>query len=228
MGKGLPKKYAKMGFKKGWREYKKTKRKTASKRKGGKKKSGKKKYSKSYSKPSNPGGGASTPKLGKIFASIKGAVNYGASAIGASQIQGTAGQKMENAVTRYSGYNPADGTFNIDRALPTWQGVATTALLQYADAKTRHYGNISRKKLLDIAEEAVPMFQAYVDGGDAALMTNSYNAATTGNNAMAAQYGRYELDYVKPYATMKAVRIGLDFLGVRKFINKRLPKGLNL
>ena len=43
MGKGLPKKYAKMGFKKGWKAYKKTKgkrksspkRKTKTKKKGG-------------------------------------------------------------------------------------------------------------------------------------------------------------------------------------------------
>jgi hypothetical protein len=167
--------------------------------------------------------------MGAIVAGIKAALNYGAAPIGSSQelSLGTWEAKAKNAVARYTGYSADHGDWDVDRATPTWQGLATTAIMQYADAKTRHYGNISRKKLLDIAEEAIPILQTYEAGGDLGNMAINYNAFTTGYGGKGT-WGTYSFDHVKPYATVKAVRIVADFFGARTWINRRLPKGLNL
>ena len=228
MGKGLPKKYAKMGFKKGWREYKKARAAAKRKRKSSAKtkpKSSSKRSTRSSSK-GNPGGRRGM-RIGKALQALKAVFNYGAAAIGSATGPGDAEYKMKNAVGRYTGYDTDSGTWDVNRALPTWQGIAATALMQYADAKTRHYGNISKLKLLDIAEEALPIFQTYTAGGDMGAMANGYNRRTTGYSGVGA-WGGWDFEFLKPYATVKAVRIGLDFLGARKFINKRLPKGINL
>jgi hypothetical protein len=174
-------------------------------------------------------------KLGGALQKLKAILNYGAPAIGAATYPtlGTTSAKFENAVARYTGYNAsmpgteAQPLWSTDYCGDAWQGIGTAALFQYVDAKTRHYGNISRKKLLDIVEEAIPVFLAYDRGGSTTAMVTHYNQSTTGYNS-ASLYGDYQFEHVKPYATAKAVRIGLDIFGVRKWINRRLPKGINI
>lgn len=231
MGKGLPKKYAKMGFKKGWREYKKSKGKTSKKRSSPKRK--RKRSSRRYTRSSSKGnpGGASTPKIGAVFRGLKAAFNYTAAAQGAYTETGSIEGALRNAVARYTGAMVYDtGQVDFDPktyAFPNWQGMAVETGIQYLDAKTRHYANVSRKKLLDIAEEAIPIAYAYGQGGDMATMADNYHQVTTGYS-MRGAFGNFDIGRTKPYVLTKLLRVGLDYLGARKFINKRLPKGLNL
>lgn len=234
MGKGLPKKYAKMGFKKGWKEYKAQQRKTAAKRKNPPKPK-----SKSSSKPSttfsNPGGGARTDKLGAIFKKIKAAFNLTAAAQGsATYPSGTWNleDKLENAIARHTGYLSGTDEINIDYALETYKGIATEIGVQYFDSKTRHFGNISKGKLLDVAEELIPIVMAHEDAKQTGkYMTNfarSYHKLTQGYDMHGGLWGDWDLDRAKGYLTVKIVRAIGNKTGAVSFINKHLPKGLNL
>jgi hypothetical protein len=168
-------------------------------------------------------------KLGGIFRKIKGVFNLSAGVQGSAtgRSLGDAEAKLHNAIARHTGYSQPHGDWNIDRALPTYQAIATEGLIQYIDGKTRHYGNISRKKLLDIAEEAVPIIQAYSAGGDMAQMANQYHMNTQGYQ-MSSIWGDYNASRTKAYLTVKGIRILGNMSGLVPWLNKRLPKGVNL
>ena len=115
MKPGLPKKYAKMGFKKGWREFKKTPAYKASKGKPSKSKASK-------SKPKNKTGGRK--RVGgfntqKIFKLIRiGALLVPAASIASQPVSGT--EKIEQGVRAYFGWSIRHGNFSWGRLAAGW------------------------------------------------------------------------------------------------------------
>ena len=181
-------------------------------------------------------------KLGATFRKLKAAFNFTAGIQGAATLPGADSErKMRDALSRHTGVmTHADGRmeFNIDAAVPTWQALGTEGLIEYFDGKTRHFGNITRHKLLDIAEELLPIWMAHTDGSASPdYMTGamrSYHKQTQGydmhgmNAATGMGGGDWDLSRVNTYAAVKIVRAIGNASGFTKWINRRLPKGLNL
>lgn len=142
---------------------------------------------------------------------------------------------MERALARYTGVVLPDlggVSFNVDYAAETWKSIGTEAVVQWFDSKTRHFGNISRMKLLDIAEEAIPMVMANEDaalsGDYLTQFARSYHKYTQGYDMHSGFWGDWDFDRMKPYATVKAIRAIGNKFGIIPWINKHLPKGVNL
>lgn len=225
-----------MGFKKGWKAYKAQQRKTKSKRKSSPKPKSKGSTRRS-TRSSNPGGGVRTEKLGGLFKRIKSAFNLTAAAQGAAVYPGMDFEdKLELALARHTGIYEPGGVggldFNVDRCLETYKGIATEIVVQYFDSKTRHFGNISKGKLLDIAEELLPIAQAHEDAKRApdylTQAARNYHKYTQGYDMQDYPWGSWNFERMKPYATIKIVRAVGNKTGFIPFINKHLPKGLNL
>jgi len=174
-------------------------------------------------------------KLGAAFRKIKAVFNLTAGVQGAATMPGrSVEEKMNFALARHTGVfpDPAMTPFDINRAIPTWEGIGTEMFIQYVDGRTRHFGNISRHKLLDIAEELMPIIIAHTDGGNAVDygtgFARSYHKQTQGYDMSAGTYGDWDLSRVNPYAAVKIARIVGNALGFIPWVNKRLPKGINL
>lgn len=233
-GKGLPKKYAKMGFKKGWREYKKTKRRTKSKRRSPPKK---RSYKRSSRGRSNPSGGRSTSKMskfGKLYKDLRTTSNIFAPAANpfSPRFAGAPIEaKAKRAFRNYFAYDLDTADFNFEYATPTWAGIATSMVNDYFDRKTGTAKRMSKGHLLDIAKEAIPIAEAHFTasgtGNYAWVFADRYNKATCGYSL---DNHDHDLGRVTPYATAK----GLVWLARTFFspflskVNERLPKGLNL
>lgn len=223
-----------MGFKKGWKAYKAQQRKTKSKRKSSPKPKSKGSTRRS-TRSSNPGGGARTQKMGALFKKLKAIFNLSSGAQGAYVNSGSLDGALRNALARYTGvmlYDTGLTKFDTDFAKDNWAGMASEIGVQWIDSKTRHFGNMSRGKLLDIVEEAVPIIMAHEDAkGAPDYMTQAarnYHKYTQGYDMLDGSFGTWNFDRMKPYATVKGVRIVANKLGIIPWINKRLPKGINL
>lgn len=129
---GLPKKYAKMGFKKGWREYRKvhkkkgTKRKTASPR-SSKKRNPKRRTTKrkTQRRRSNPGG----KKVSTRKKNTQGDMNMGHAAGGPAiqrfleAMESGSGDPVTQGIPNdYTGYLPRDKNFDVTRLARGWGG----------------------------------------------------------------------------------------------------------
>jgi len=174
-------------------------------------------------------------KLGAAFRKIKAIFNLTAGVQGSATLPGVSVEgKMLNALARHTGVyaHPSYTAFDVNRAIPTWEAIGTEMFIQYVDGRTRHFGNISRHKLLDIAEELMPIVIAHTDGGLATDygtgFARSYHKQTQGYDMSAGQYGDWDLSRVNPYAAVKIARIVGNALGFIPWVNKRLPKGINL
>ena len=241
MGRGLPKKYAKMGFKKGWREYKKTAGyRRAHGLKGGtkaKKSSPTKKSPKSSSRPSNPAGGAktsATAKIGVIVRRARTALNLTAPGWGSMFAPGTRTfeDKLYEAIARYSGYDPASGTVDIESAVPAYQGISISLINDWADRKLRNSARISKGKIFPIISELLPMLRARADVVEGATSpmyeaARHYNKRTDGYDP---GNHTFALNRVEEYAVGKALVavynkvIPQDW---KSAANAVLPKGMN-
>lgn len=220
-----------MGFKKGWKAYKAQQRKTkAGRRTSTKTKS--KTSTRRSARSSNSGGGRKVPKLGGIFKKFKAAFNLTAAAQGSATMPGTLEQKLENAIARHTGYLSGTDEIDINYALETYKGIATEIGVQYFDAKTRHFGNISKGKLLDVAEELIPIVMAHEDAKQTdTYMTNfarKYHKLTQGYDMHDGLWGSWDIDRAKGYLTVKLIRAIGNKTGAVSYINRHLPKGLNL
>jgi hypothetical protein len=177
-------------------------------------------------------------KLGAIFKKFKAAFNISAPAQGSATSPSLMGadMKMRNALARYTGVQIPDlggkTYWNIDYCLESWKGIVTEVGVQYFDSKTRHFGNLSRTKLLDVAEELLPMVMAHEDAKDSPTyltdFARQYHKYTQGYDMHDGRWGGWNFDYMKPYATIKAVRAIGNKTGLIPKINKHLPKGVNL
>jgi len=108
MGKGLPKKYAKMGFKTGWAEYKKVH--------GKKKSSGSKKKST----------GITVGRLNDYFA-IGGPAAYQAALY---MQDGNVGHLISSIPKMYTSYNPATGVVDPGQLVRGYGGIVTRKVLE--------------------------------------------------------------------------------------------------
>lgn len=220
-----------MGFKKGWAEYKKSKRSTARKRKtsAGKKKAGKK-SSRSYTKASNPSGGRKMDKIGALLQKEKIIQDIAMPAIGTSYLGGTWEDKAKNAVRRYTGIDIDTGATNIDWAIPSYQGIATTLIEDFVDRRTRHAGRLSRGYIMDWIEEALPKLRAHADAsGTFNYGLNFLNYDTKYRNGYDGGSHTWDLSRAQDYLLVKGLRIALQTFGkpLTRRINKVLPKNIN-
>jgi len=237
MARGLPKKYAKMGFKKGWREYKKTpgyRRAHGMKPlKGGSKPSG---------RPSNPAGGHNTTtqaKIGLWFRKLRTLFNFTAPGLSVQYRYPTMGlrDKANMLLRHYTGFYIQVAPkmhWDPDSAIPSWQGMAVSAVNDWVDRKTRTSAKISRGKIVHILKEALPVLQAHYDAsirypGDSYswVFANAYNKYTTGYSLMEHDWDGSRLT---PYITAKLLAVGYDYLvptSIKRGINRLLPKGVN-
>lgn len=237
MGKGLPKKYAKMGFKKGWREYKKTAGwRRAHGLKGGTtaKKNPSKKPSTGSSTSSGGGGSSSTPKLGLLIRRVRTALNLSAPGWGSALQPGTRPleDKVSDAVERYTSYHPQRGTMNWGPPKEAYQGIAVSLVNDWVDRKLRNSTKISKGKMFNLLAELIPALRARFEVPAGRLHplyegACNYNKRTTGYDP---QHGYFILDRVEEYATGKALVAVYD-----KFVpadwkaagNRALPKSWN-
>jgi len=124
---GLPKKYAKMGFKKGWREYRKVhkKRKGGSKRKTTRRKSPKKR---TYKRRSNPGGKVTKKKFTQGDMNIT-AAGTGPLIIRALRIAqtGDTRQITVGIPLDYAAYDTETGEVNFSHLVKGYGGIAHEA-----------------------------------------------------------------------------------------------------
>lgn len=119
MGRGLPKKYAKMGFKKGWKAYKASKRgKTSS----SKKKSG---------NPNSKGGRSLVRGFSyRTFIPILKTVAFGAPAYYTwTRTGGGPEQKVNAVIEIYTGFNMSTGSFDFSKLSTGWMPLLTTSLV---------------------------------------------------------------------------------------------------
>jgi len=217
-----------MGFKKGWREYKKTKRGTAKKRKAsaGKKT---KKSSKSYSKASNPVGGRKMEGIGSMLRKVKLVQDVAAAAEGTNLLPGTWTDKAKNAARRYVAWDYDTGNFNVDWATPNWKGIGVSLIEDWVDGKTGHAAGVSRYAIADLVEEGIPIFRAYVDTTEAEhSTTRRFVRWTKYRTGYDADANDFDIDRAKEFLIAKGIRIGLRKSGIAAKINRRLPKKVNI
>lgn len=122
MGRGLPKKYAKMGFKKGWREYKKVHNKTK------------------RSRASNPSkkGGNKMAKRSSIIPTFMKLIRLGslAAPLASRMLQTASNQtKLDWILQDYTGYSLAGRDFKFDRMKTGWLPYIMTSLITHAIPK---------------------------------------------------------------------------------------------
>lgn len=114
---GLPKKYAKMGFKKGWKAYKASKKKTKSK--------------------SSPKKTKSVKKIGKSFLSASTIFKFlrlgSLIAPGVAEYQRT--KKIPEAFMAYSGWVPGYNRFDMATFLRMWTPFIMTNLVTFGVGK---------------------------------------------------------------------------------------------
>jgi len=129
MPRGLPKTYAKMGFKKGWKAYrakhKKKASKPKSKKRGGSRRMARKKKSRrSY--------GSIVPtfmKLIRVGSLVAPAVSR------ALRTDVSPKLRLTWAMMDYTGFNMDDGSFKADRLVRGWMPFISTSLITYAIPK---------------------------------------------------------------------------------------------
>ncbi len=120
---GLPKKYAKMGFKKGWREFRKSKRKRSkpkAKPKPKRRSSPKRKVS-SVTKRRSFLNTQTVMRLARVAALV-------GPAAGIALGTGSARAKIRDALIAYTGYNIDNGSFNLARLGQGWLPFISTSL----------------------------------------------------------------------------------------------------
>lgn len=131
---GLPKKYAKMGFKKGWKAFKATKRKTKAKRKSGNPKKKITKKRKNNPKKKNNPGGRTTPKgpdlsspsaIAKMYALAGAGINNG---MAAAKDPNNAEIFAKNALANYTGFNLNTNQIEAAELTRGWGGVTNDIL----------------------------------------------------------------------------------------------------
>lgn len=233
-----------MGFKKGWKEWKKTKawRKAhglsgGTKATSGKSKKKTSKSSKSYTKRSNPSGGASTTareKIGVLFRKIRTMANILApGAREASPWSPTAelDVKLYRVLRNYSGYDANTGRWRYEDAAPSWQGILTSVANDWFDRKTGTSAKISRGKLVHILKEALPMVQAHMDArGTADYAWNFYNTYNKRTTGYSMQTHTWDLDRANLYAGAKVGAWVYDKImptNFKRMLNSAFPKGVN-
>ena len=241
MARGLPKKYAKMGFKKGWAAYKRT---PAYRKAHGLKplksstSSATKRSPKSSTRRSNPAGGASTgaaAKIGVIIRRARTALNLTAPGWGSfdpSQTGLNTMDKLTEGVRRYSGYNLLDSTLDLNRAIPAYQGIAVSLGNDWWDRKLRNSARMSRGKIFPLLSEALPTLRARMEvpeGHPNPLFQAAvnYNKRTDGYNP--ADH-TWRLDRVEEYAIGKGLVALYNKMVPRSWkaaANAVFPKGMN-
>lgn len=127
---GLPKKYAKMGFKKGWKAYKASKKGTKTKAKS--KKSRSRPKAKGGNRRMGKKGGFNTQKIFKL-------VRIGALALPAVARMTDNRVSMEgrvrNALKAYTGYDIANKSFRLQDAAEGWMPFVAASLITYGVPK---------------------------------------------------------------------------------------------
>ena len=152
--KGLPSKYAKMGFKKGWREFRKVHPKGGKKRKASskpaKKSGSKKKY---YPKKAKKGSGSTTKNKftqGDLFmtdamagAAIRSGLVY--------MENGDIGAITSGIPLQYTGYNATTKEFQPEEMVRGWGGTVNEILARKLSRMTGVQAYPSKKSILELA-----------------------------------------------------------------------------
>jgi len=247
MGKGLPKKYAKMGFKKGWREYKKTAGwRRAHGLKGGTKakSSPTKKSQKSSTRRSNPGGAKMSAskyvqeKWGTLWRKLRTMLNVAAPGLRAwsPPLRSMPFEwKCAHVLRNYSGFQVATPgvhqEWNIDHAAPSWWGIAVSAINDWWDRKTRRSGKISRGKIVHVGAELVPALQAHgAASGSAEYIWDFANAYNKHTDGYSMYTHTFDLSRVNLYTGARVAAWVYDTAvpsSFKRTLNNAFPKGVN-
>lgn len=235
MAQGLPKKYAKMGFKKGWAAYKKTP--GWRKAHGLKPLKGGSKPSKPASAPSGGGSTSKIAKLGVILRRARTAINltapgWGSFRPGQGGIDGELEGQVARAIRRYTGYNPLTDEMNLRQAIPTAEGIGVSLANDWFDRKMRNSARISRGKIFPILSEAIPALRARFEVPASANhplyeAARNYNKRTTGYDPTTHTH---EFRRVEEYAIGKLLVAAYNKVipqSWKSSANAVLPKGVN-
>jgi len=170
-------------------------------------------------------------KIGKMLQKAKLIQDVAAAAEGSHVI--LEGQdfkvKAKHALRRYTGYNVDTGGINIDEAMPNYQGIATSLIENYIDSKTGHAAGLSRYAIADLIEEGIPILRAHLDAsGTFHSTTNHFLFWTKYRTGYDSMSNTHDLGRAREYLLAKGARIVLRKSGVASWINRKLPKGLNI
>lgn len=134
MGKGLPKKYAKMGFKKGWAAYKRTKGKTRTKRRTATKRRPVRRKRRLQTKQKK--GGRSMGKAFHIAPNL-GLIAYPLSTAIAGFQGGVPWDQTVSAIASgYVGYDMSTGEFRTDRMMMNYGAIFAGFIVSWLASKT--------------------------------------------------------------------------------------------
>lgn len=187
------------------------------------------------SSTSSGGGGSSTVKHGLLYRRLRTLLNLTAPAWGEVEHGGptrTLEQRVASVTERVSGYDFIDGSFDIGRAVPAWQGWGVSLANDWLDRKLRNSSKMSRGKFFNNLVELIPMLRARMEvppGRTHRLYSAAvnWNKKTTGYDPNG---GSWRLDRVEEYAFTKGLVAVYDtFVPAdwKATANRVLPKGLN-
>lgn len=222
--KGLPKKYAKMGFKKGWKAYK------ASKRSGSRRTYRPKTTKRRSYKRSNPG---PTRKkgwgIGRYINAFRNIDILSASAQGTLAHGGTMKYKIDDLKARY-----LSKAYNYN----TWKGIGTGLGQNIVKTKAGVYKGAGKGKILSVIQALSPDLLAMKDHDP----TKDFKSYALQRHKYSSGYDAWgdfwsidpKSDAGSKFWEDKALNIGLGILQKVVFntngpikLNARLPKGVN-
>lgn len=129
--KGLPAKYAKMGFKKGWKAYKASKKKSPSRTRKTRRKGGRKTMARRYRRKRR-GGGKSIARTAMKWIRVGALV---ANPVRIAMINASWEDKVTWIFQDYTGFNIQDGSFEAGRLAKGWGPYALACLTTYGIPK---------------------------------------------------------------------------------------------